>query len=83
MVDREHRSRELGFEHAALLTDLDGDHVEELYVASDEQGELRRYVWVNGRPRREVVRTIALPRSLLTWNLMPFPVATFIPAGAR
>ncbi len=78
-IDRESS----GFEHAALITDLDGDHVDELYVAADEQGELRRYVWVNGRPRREVVSTVEIPRSFISWNLMPFPVATFIPAGAH
>jgi len=78
-IDRESS----GFEHAALLADLDGDHVDELYVASDEQGELRRYVWVNGRPRREVVRTMDIPRSYISWNIMPFPVATFIPAVSR
>jgi hypothetical protein len=72
-----------GFEHAALLADLDGDRVDELYVAADEQLELRRYVWVNGRPRREVIRTIGVARSLMTWNLMPFPVATFVrPSGS-
>lgn len=78
-IDRESS----GFEHAALLTDLDGDHIDELYVGSDNERELRRYVWVNGRARREVIREIAVARSLMTWNLMPFPVATFIPeAGA-
>ena len=40
-----------GFEHAALLTDLDGDGVDELYVASDDQGEVRRYVWKDGQLR--------------------------------
>lgn len=67
-----------GFEHAALLADLDGDHTDELYVASDEQGELRRYVWVDGRARREVIRTIETRGSLMTWNLATFPVATFV-----
>ena len=31
------------------LTDLDGDGVDELYVASDDQGEVRRYVWKDGK----------------------------------
>ncbi|MCB9604442.1 MAG: hypothetical protein H6720_29320 [Sandaracinus sp.] len=38
-----------GFEHASILADLDGNGTDELYVASDNDGELRRYVWVNGR----------------------------------
>jgi PAS domain-containing protein len=32
-----------GFEHASILADLDGDGRDELYVASDNQGEVRRY----------------------------------------
>lgn len=62
-----------GFEHAALLTDLDGDGRDELYVAADDQGELRRYVWNAGRPRREVLRRRSDPRSLLTWNITAAP----------
>ena len=60
-----------GFEHAALLTDLDGDGTDELYVASDDQGEIRRYVWEDGRFRKEVIHTRAIPESVFTWNLMP------------
>ncbi len=63
-----------GFEHAALLTDLDGDGTDELYVAADVQGELRRYVWVRGRPKREVILTRDIPMSRMTWNIMPVPV---------
>ena len=62
-----------GFEHAALLTDLDGDGVDELYVASDDQGEVRRYVWRDGRPVKEVLQTRAVPKAYFTWNLMPVP----------
>jgi hypothetical protein len=64
-----------GFEHAALFTDLDGDGRDELYVAADAQGEIRRYVWVNGRPRREVILRRDVPRAFLTWNLTPVPVS--------
>jgi hypothetical protein len=64
-----------GFEHAALLIDLDEDGVDELYVASDEQGEVRRYVWSEGRFVREVIQRRENPRAVFTWNLMPVPVA--------
>lgn len=64
-----------GFEHASLMADLDDNGVDELYVAADEQGELRRYVWVNGRPRREVIRRRDIPRSRMTWNIMPVPAS--------
>ncbi len=63
-----------GFEHAALLTDLDEDGTDELYVAADAQGELRRYVWVRGRPKREVILRRDIPMSRMTWNIMPVPL---------
>jgi len=63
-----------GFEHAALLTDLDGDGTDELYVAADTQGELRRYVWVRGRPKRETIQKREILMSQMTWNIMPIPV---------
>lgn len=70
-IDRESS----GFEHAAYITDLDGDGVDELYVAADEQGEVRRYVWVNGRSRREVIHRREVPRSQMTWNITSAPTS--------
>ena len=64
-----------GFEHAALLTDLDGNGTDELYVAADVQGELRRYVWTRGRAKREVIHKRDIPMSRMTWNIMPIPVS--------
>jgi len=63
-----------GFEHAAILSDLDGDGVDELYVASDRHKELRRYVWNGSRLVREVIYARPDDRSIFTWNLMPVPV---------
>lgn len=63
-----------GFEHAALLTDLDGDGTDELYVSSDDDKEIRRYVWVDGEPVREVIHRWQDDLSRFTWNLMPVPV---------
>ena len=63
-----------GFEHAAILADLDGDGVDELYVASDRHKELRRYVWRSGRPVRETIYRRPDARPIFTWNLMPVPV---------
>jgi len=37
-----------GFEHATYLCDLDDDGIDEIYVASDDQGEFRCY-WFNGK----------------------------------
>jgi len=63
-----------GFEHASILTDLDGDGTEELYVASDKHGEIRRYVWKDGKPVREVIHSHGEDFDGFTWNLMPIPV---------
>ena len=62
-----------GFEHAALLTDLDGDGSDELYVASDKNREVRRYAWDGTKLAREVIHQGG-GRPILTWNIMPVPV---------
>ncbi len=64
-----------GFEHASILTDLDGDGRDELYVASDDDKELRRYRWQNGKPVRDTIYRRPDDRPIFTWNLMPVPVA--------
>jgi len=64
-----------GFEHASILTDLDGDGVDELYVANDDDGEINRYMWVDGEPQRELLYTHPEGLSGFTWNIMPAPVA--------
>ena len=63
-----------GFEHAAILTDLDGDEVDELYVANDNAGEINRYVWADGAPVKETLYTHPEGLSGFTWNIMPVPV---------
>ncbi len=69
-IDRESS----GFEHAAVFADLDGDGTDELYVASDDQGEVRRYLWRGERFDKEVLHRRAVPGSVFTWNLMPVPL---------
>lgn len=64
-----------GFEHASILTDLDGDGRDELYVASDRHKQVRRYVWVDGKPKRETIYRRPDARPIFTWNLMPVPVS--------
>jgi hypothetical protein len=63
-----------GFEHAAILADLDGDARDELYVASDRHMEVRRYVWDGSKLAREVIYERPDDRPIFTWNLMPVPV---------
>lgn len=56
-----------GFEHPVLLADLDADGVLEIYVASEDQQELRRYRWTEGRFEKRVV--MPLHKGDITWNL--------------
>jgi hypothetical protein len=64
-----------GFEHAALITDLDGDGTDELYVASDRHKELRRYRWDGSSFVRDTIYVRPDDRPIFTWNLMPVPLA--------
>jgi hypothetical protein len=58
-----------GFEHAAFGADLDGDKKLELYVASDEQHELRSYVY--DAATKTYVKTVlgTIPDNTITWNI--------------
>jgi hypothetical protein len=56
-----------GFEHAALIRDLTGSGRDELFVAADEQGELRRYRWNGDSFDREIIA--ALPTTEITFHL--------------
>jgi hypothetical protein len=62
-----------GFEHASLLADLDGDGADELYAASDDDHEVRRYVWKAGAPVREVIYSHPEGMSGFTWNITAVP----------
>ncbi len=44
-----------GFEHATCLYDFDGDGKSEIYVASDDQGELRCYFYEDGEYKMDVI----------------------------
>jgi hypothetical protein len=62
-----------GFEHASILSDLDGDGKDELYVASDKHKQVRRYAWDGSKLAREVIYSRPDDRPIFTWNLMPIP----------
>ena len=68
-----------GFEHAALITDLDDNGKAELYVAADDQGELRRYTWENGKMTRDVILKRDRPKETWTWNIMAVPATLLSP----
>ena len=65
-----------GFEHAAILVDVDNNGRDELYVASDDQREVRRY-WLGdkGAWENETLWKHEDKLSRFTWNVMPAPVA--------
>jgi hypothetical protein len=70
-----------GFEHPALLADLDGDGRDELYVASDDQHEVRRYVWREGEWRKDVLHRYEGKMPGFTWSLTAVD-ASVVPTSA-
>ena len=65
-----------GFEHASILLDLDEDGRDELYVASDDQAELRRYVLSDEGWQRETLWKFEDDLGRFTWNIMPVPLGS-------
>ena len=62
-----------GFEHAACLADLDGDRVDELYVANDGASRVDRYAWQGGHAVRSVLYTHPAEEKQITWDIAPAP----------
>ncbi len=63
-----------GFEHATMVADLDADGRDEVYAASDDDDEIRRYSW-DGKGWQQELLTLHLDgKSRFTWNMMPAPV---------
>lgn len=58
-----------GFEHAAFVTDLNGDNRPELYVAADDQRELKRYVYNPDTQSYDQTLLGKLESSTFTWGL--------------
>jgi hypothetical protein len=56
-----------GYEHPLHLADLDGDGALEIYVASEDQGELSCLRWKGGKFEKSVV--IPLNKGDITWNI--------------
>lgn len=56
-----------GYEHAVYPADLDGDGVQELYVAADDQQELRCYRFTGTSFSKTVICPI--PGNRITWNI--------------
>jgi hypothetical protein len=58
-----------GFEHAVFGADLDNDGNLELYVAADNQNELRRYLYDKGARRFEKTVIGPIEKDVITWNI--------------
>lgn len=56
-----------GFEHPVCLADLDGDGKLEIYVASEDQKELRRYQYNGGAFAKTAIAP--LHKGDITWNI--------------
>jgi hypothetical protein len=56
-----------GFEHPVDLADLDGDGALEIYVASEDQHELRQYRWQDGAFTKSILAPLAAGD--ITWNI--------------
>jgi hypothetical protein len=62
-----HRHAVVRLRASVDLADLDGDGKLEIYVASEDQAELRQYVWRDGK----FVKTVLAPlhKGDITWNV--------------
>lgn len=60
-------SNSSGYEHPVHLADLDDDGTLELYVAAEDQNEIRRYRWADGAFATEVLAP--LRDNDITWNI--------------
>lgn len=58
-----------GFEHAAFVTDLDGDGKPEIYASADDQQQLKRYAYNATTKRYDITLVGKLAPSTFTWNL--------------
>jgi len=56
-----------GFEHATWAADLDGDGKLELYVAGDDQRELKKYVWNDKKQTFDGTLLARLNKDTITW----------------
>ncbi len=56
-----------GYEHATCVADLDENGTAEIYVASDDQKELRTYVWNGTTFSKTVISRI--PDNRITWSI--------------
>jgi len=62
-------SKSGGFEHAAVMADLNEDGKLELYVADDRGGNITRYVYKNGRYESKVLHRRVIPGKAMVWNI--------------
>lgn len=59
-----------GFEHAMVAHDMDGDGTAELYVAADDQRELKQYTWNAAKKTFDKKLLGRLNDKTITWNVV-------------
>jgi hypothetical protein len=59
-----------GFEHAMVAHDMDGDGTPELYVAADDQRELKQYTWSADKKTFDKKLLGRLNDKTITWNVV-------------
>lgn len=62
-------SKSGGFEHAAYISDLDADGHQELYVADDRSGTIKKYTFSGGTYSSEILSRRLVPSQTMVWNL--------------
>jgi hypothetical protein len=62
-------SKSGGFEHAAYISDVEGDGMMELYVADDKSGTIKRYAFVDGTYQPTIINRRVVPSQAMVWNI--------------
>jgi hypothetical protein len=62
-------SKSGGFEHAAYISDVEGDGKMELYVADDKGGTIKRYAFVDGTYQPTIINRRIVPSQAMVWNI--------------
>jgi hypothetical protein len=62
-------SKSGGFEHATYLADMDDNGKPELYVADDNAGALRQYIYTDGHWATKVIHKRLNPKAAMVWNI--------------
>ncbi|MBD3168408.1 MAG: hypothetical protein GF307_02920 [candidate division Zixibacteria bacterium] len=63
------------FEHATVISDLNGDSKNEIYIAADDQGFLNKYEWNGSEFVKETL--VPIEGDILTFGVIPGKMETY------